>query len=406
MNFILQNARWLAATALLYFCSSFGQTFFISLFAGEIREAFNLSHGDWGFIYSGGTLASAIAMLCFGGYVDKYKISLNIKIVVISLSLICLAMTFVKQVWILPFIIFGLRFFGQGMLIHIPAVAIGKWYGKNKGKALSLSIMGFSIGEAILPVIFVSLFILIGWRNSWLVGTIILLITLPIIINLLSNERTPNSSQENIIDQVGMGSKHWERKEVLKHWVFWSVIIPFLIPPIFSTAFFFNMVHLTEIKSWSLITFTSLFPFYTGMSILTTLISGWILDKFGVEKILPFYLLPMALGLLVFSYSDTYMTAAIGFSFLGMTQGLAMMIGGTFWPVYYGTKNLGSVRSLSTSCMVFGTAIGPAVVGKLLDFSINYNLILLGMSFLAIIASVSLWFIMLKAPALLPNKKN
>lgn len=406
MNFILQNARWLAATALLYFCSSFGQTFFISLFAGEIREAFNLSHGDWGFIYSGGTLASAIAMLCFGGYVDKYKISLNIKIVVISLSLICLAMTFVKQVWILPFIIFGLRFFGQGMLIHIPAVAIGKWYGKNKGKALSLSIMGFSIGEAILPVIFVSLFILIGWRNSWLVGTIILLITLPIIINLLSNERIPNSSQENIIDQVGMGSKHWKRKEVLKHWVFWSVIIPFLIPPIFSTAFFFNMVHLTEIKSWSLITFTSLFPFYTGMSILTTLISGWILDKFGVEKILPFYLLPMALGLLVFSYSDTYMTAAIGFSFLGMTQGLAMMIGGTFWPVYYGTKNLGSVRSLSTSCMVFGTAIGPAVVGKLLDFSINYNLILLGMSFLAIIASVCLWFIMLKAPALLPNKKN
>ena len=406
MNFILQNARWLAATALLYFCSSFGQTFFISLFAGEIREAFNLSHGDWGFIYSGGTLASAMAMLCFGGYVDKYKISLNIKIVVISLSLICLAMTFVKQVWILPFIIFGLRFFGQGMLIHIPAVAIGKWYGKNKGKALSLSIMGFSIGEAILPVIFVCLFILIGWRNSWLVGTIILFITLPIIINLLSNERIPNSSQENIIDQVGMGSKHWKRKEVLKHWVFWSVIIPFLIPPIFSTAFFFNMVHLTEIKNWSLITFTSLFPFYTGMSILTTLISGWILDKFGVEKILPFYLLPMALGLLVFSYSDTYMTAAIGFSFLGMTQGLAMMIGGTFWPVYYGTKNLGSVRSLSTSCMVFGTAIGPAVVGKLLDFSINYNLILLGMSFLAIIASVSLWFIMLKAPALLPNKKN
>jgi MFS family permease len=406
MNFILQNARWLAATALLYFCSCFGQTFFISLFAGEIRETFNLSHGDWGFIYSGGTLASAIAMLCFGGYIDKYKISLNIKIVVISLSLICLSMTFINQVWILPFIIFGLRFFGQGMLIHIPAVAIGKWYGKNKGKALSLSIMGFSIGEAILPIIFVSLFILIGWRNSWLVGTIILLITLPIIINLLSNERTPNSSQENIIDQVGMESKHWERKEVLKHWVFWSVIIPFLIPPIFSTAFFFNMVHLTEIKNWSLITFTSLFPFYTGMSILTTLISGWILDKFGVEKILPFYLIPMAFGLLIFSYSDTYITAALGFCFLGMTQGLAMMIGGTFWPVYYGTKNLGSVRSLSTSSMVFGTAIGPAVVGKLLDFSINYNLILLGMSCLAIIASVSLWFIMLKAPALLPNKKN
>ena len=406
MNFLFQNARWLIATALLYFCSCFGQTFFISLFAGEIRQAFNLSHGEWGFIYSGGTLASAIAMLCFGGYVDKYKITLNIKIVIISLSLVCLTMTFVSLVWLLPLIIFGLRFFGQGMLIHIPAVAIGKWYGKNKGKALSLSIMGFSIGEAIFPVIFVSLFMLIGWRNSWLVGTVILLFILPIIITLLSNERVPNSKQENLSDQVGMGSKHWKRRDVLKNWVFWAVIIPFLIPPIFSTAFFFNMVHLTEVKNWSLITFTSLFPFYTGMSIITTLASGWMLDKFGVEKILPFYLIPMAAGLLIFSYSNTYLTAAIGFSFLGMTQGLAMTIGGTFWPTYYGTKNLGSVRSLSTSTMVFGTAIGPAVVGKLLDIDVNYNFILLGMSVLAVIASLSLWITMLKAPQLLPSKQK
>ena len=231
MSFLFQNARWLTATGLLYFCSCFGQTFFISLFAGEIRQAFNLSHGDWGFIYSGGTLASAIAMLCFGGYIDKYKITMNIKIVIISLSLVCLAMTFVDLVWILPLIIFGLRFFGQGMLIHIPAVAIGKWYGKNKGKAISLSIMGFSIGEAIFPVIFVSLIMLIGWRNSWLVGTVILLLILPIIIKLLSNERTPNSKQEDLSDQVGMESKHWKRKDVLKNWVFWAVIIPFLIPP-------------------------------------------------------------------------------------------------------------------------------------------------------------------------------
>ena len=227
MNFLIQNARWLIATALLYFCSCFGQTFFISLFAGEIRSAFSLTHGDWGLIYSGGTLTSAIAMLCFGGLVDRYKITLNIKIVVVALSFLCLSMTFVNTIWILPVIIFGLRFFGQGMLIHIPAVAIGKWYGKNKGKALSISIMGFSLGEAIFPVIFVSLFIVLGWRNSWIIGMIILLLVLPIILRLLSNERVPNSRDENIANQYGMKNKHWTRKDVLKNWVFWAVIIPF-----------------------------------------------------------------------------------------------------------------------------------------------------------------------------------
>ena len=405
MNFLIQNARWLIATAFLYFCSCFGQTFFISLFAGEIRQTFDLSHGDWGFIYSGGTLASAIAMLIFGGYIDKYKITLNIKIVIISLSLLCLSMTFVSIIWLLPFIIFGLRFFGQGMLIHIPAVAIGKWYGKNKGKALSISIMGFSIGEAIFPVIFVSLFAIIGWRNSWIIGMIILLLILPIILNLLSNERIPNSKQEDITNQLGMSYKHWTRKEVLNNWVFWAVIVPFLIPPIFSTAFFFNMVHLTEVKNWSLISFTALFPFYTGMSILTTLSSGWMLDKFGVEKILPFYLIPMGLGLLIFSFSSTYINAMFGLACLGMTQGLAMTIGGTFWPTYYGTKNLGSVRSLSTSTMVFGTAIGPAVVGKLLDLNINYDIILFGMFIITIVASISLAITMTQAPKLLPQNK-
>jgi hypothetical protein len=54
--------------------------------------------------------------------------------------------------------------------------------------------------------------------------------------------------------------------------------------------------------------------------------------------------------------------------------------------------------------MVFGTAIGPAVVGKLLDFNINYDLILLGMSVLAIIASVSLAITMSQAPKILPQR--
>ncbi len=215
--------------------------------------------------------------------------------------------------------------------------------------------------------------------------------------------RDINDEVLNISNQLGMQNKHWTRKEALNHWVFWAVIVPFLIPPIFSTAFFFNMVHLTEIKDWSLISFTALFPFYTSMSIFTTLCSGWILDKFGVEKILPFYLLPMSLGLLIFSFGNTYLHAMIGLAFLGMTQGLAMTIGGTFWPNYYGTKNLGSVRSLSTSTMVFGTSLGPAIVGMLLDFGHNYNSILLGMCILAIFASISLAITMKHAPKLLSN---
>ena len=36
----------------LIFISSFGQTFFISLFSGQIKSEFNLSHGMFGIFYS------------------------------------------------------------------------------------------------------------------------------------------------------------------------------------------------------------------------------------------------------------------------------------------------------------------------------------------------------------------
>ena len=62
-GFLRDNALFLSSGALLTLISCFGQTFFISIFAGEIRAEFGLSHGEWGAAYSTGTLASAIVMV-------------------------------------------------------------------------------------------------------------------------------------------------------------------------------------------------------------------------------------------------------------------------------------------------------------------------------------------------------
>ncbi len=400
IEFIRYNARWLLACILMYFSSCFGQTFFISLYASEIRSVFNLSHGEWGSIYALGTLLSALAMLLLGGIVDKIHLKKITIYIFALLSILCIFMTFNYSIWLLPVIIFGLRFCGQGMLFHIPAVAIGRWFGKNKGKATSISVIGFSIGEATFPIIFAFIITIAGWRISWLFAVLILIIVLPILIKLLNKDRAPKSNEEKKFDQVGLENKHWSRNEVLRHWLFWSVAIPLLVTPIFSTAFFFYQIHLIEIKKWSMVSYFAIFPFYTIASVSALLLSGWLIDKFGVSKILPFFLIPMAIGLMLFSFGDSYYIVFIGFIFLGTTQGTAMTIGGTFWPNYFGTKNLGSIRSLSTSSMVFGTALGPFIVGQILDYGISYNFILLTMGLLAVTSSISLFITMSKVPNL------
>ena len=60
--------HFLGFGVLLCASASFGQTWFISLFGGEIRAAFSLSHGDFGAIYSAATLASGVSLVWVDGF--------------------------------------------------------------------------------------------------------------------------------------------------------------------------------------------------------------------------------------------------------------------------------------------------------------------------------------------------
>ena len=73
-QFIRMNVPWLVAAGLLTFSSSYGQTYFISLFAGEIMDEFDLSDGAWGGIYTAGTTISAIVMIWAGALTDKFRV--------------------------------------------------------------------------------------------------------------------------------------------------------------------------------------------------------------------------------------------------------------------------------------------------------------------------------------------
>src|SRR6056297_2027298 len=92
LAFLRSNAPWLSAGVLLTFTSSFGQTFFISVFSGEIRAEFGLSHGAWGAIYAAGTFASAVAMLWAGQMTDVFRVRALCLVVLPFFAMACLAM--------------------------------------------------------------------------------------------------------------------------------------------------------------------------------------------------------------------------------------------------------------------------------------------------------------------------
>ncbi|MDA8699638.1 MFS transporter [Amylibacter sp.] len=386
-QFILKNSRWLAAGTLLTFMSSFGQTYFISIFSGEIRNTFNLSHGDWGLIYGFGTFASAIVMIWAGGLTDIMRVRKLGPMVLCALSTSCLFMAFNPVVALLPVVIFCLRLTGQGMSTHIAAVAMSRWFVNNRGKALSISNLGFSFGEALIPLFLVSALIYFSWQKIWIIAALITLFSIPILIWLLRQERSPQSIDAE--DQSwGMNKLHWTRKKTISHPLFWFMMPAVIGQSAFNTAFFFQQVHFSEIKGWEHLSLVSMFPIYTGVAICMMILSGILLDKFGTAKLIPYFQLPMIIAFILFAFGETLYSALLGFIFLGITSGANTTLPNAFWAEFFGTKHLGSIKAAAAAAMVLGSAIGPALTGILLDFDISLNLQYVGISTFFIISSL------------------
>ena len=389
-NFILNNLRWLIAGMLLTFLSSFGQTYFISIFSGEIRETFNLSHGDWGAIYGFGTFASAVVMIWAGGLTDVMRVRKLGPIILLALAMSCIFMSINPLVILLPIVIFCLRLTGQGMSTHIAAVAMSRWFVSNRGKALSISNLGFSFGEALIPLFLVSALIYFSWQKIWILAALVTLLSIPILIWLLRQERSPQSIDAE--DQsLGMNKLHWTRKQTISHPLFWFMMPAVIGQSAFNTAFFFQQVHFSEIKGWEHLNLVSMFPVYTGVAICMMILSGILLDKLGTAKLIPYFQLPMIIAFILFAFGETLYSALLGFIFLGITSGANTTLPNAFWAEFFGTKHLGSIKAAAAAAMVLGSAIGPALTGILLDFDISLNFQYVGISTFFVLSSLFMW---------------
>lgn len=390
LGFLNKNARWLAAGGLLTFLSSFGQTYFISLFAGEIRAEFGLSHGEWGGIYSLGTTASAIVMIWAGAQADVFRVRILGPIVLIGLALACFGMAFNPLAWALPVVIFALRFFGQGMISHLAVVAMARWFVATRGRALAIATMGFAAGEAVLPIIFVALMAIVDWHLLWMVSAVVCIGGVPVLLLLLRRERTPQSMAESH-SSTGMNGRQWTRRQTLMHPLFWFMIPAMLGPSAFNTAFFFHQVHFAEIKGWSHVEFVAFFPLYTVIAVIAMVGSGWALDRLGTARLMPFFQSPMVISFLVFSASDGLLGMTIGFIFLAITSGANSTLPAAFWAEFYGTAHIGAIKAMAAAVMVLGSAIGPGITGYMIDFGIGLEHQFIGIAIYFLFASLMMY---------------
>ncbi|MEE2877606.1 MAG: MFS transporter [Pseudomonadota bacterium] len=392
LTFLKANARWIAGGFLLTFFSSFGQTFFIGLSGEELRAKFDLSDGEFGLTYMLATLGSAATLPFLGRTLDHMPGRKVALFVIPLLAVACLLISYAPSVIIMIAALYMLRLFGQGMMTHTALTEIGRWFAAGRGRATSLVVPGHQTGEALLPVTFTLIAAAFGWQAAWIGAAIVLVIfALPVIQLLWQVERTPKSAAPD--DPPERTARDWTLKETLRDPNFYLLLIGVLAPPFIGTTVFFHQDYMVELRGYSPYAFASAFPLMAVTTVTFSLICGGLVDRFGASRLLPYFLLPLAVA----SVAAGLLTQVWGvYAFMilmGVSYGFTSTLLGALWPEVYGIKHLGSIRSVIVAAMVFSTALGPGLTGALIDFGIGLPVQLLWMSGWCLIACAVLWLI-------------
>ena len=169
-----------------------------------------------------------------------------------------------------------------------------------------------------------------------------------------------------------------------------------LAMPWIATGTFVYQSFILESKNWGPYVIAQSFMAYSVLSVLTLFLTGFLIDKFTSRKILIYMNIPLLLSVFVIIYFNNPISSFIFLGLIGISNGLANVLGSSTWAEIYGVKYIGSIKALTTGLMVFATAFGTAFFGLLIDRGFSIRQIAFVSGIYILFSLISLFFIRTK----------
>ena len=384
IKFFMGNKRLISFGFILTFFSSFGQTFLLSLYVPKIINSFQLTNSYFGGLYAIATVASSFILAYVGKLIDSADLRLYTFYSALLLLVSSLILAFSFSIAMVFFGLLGLRLAGQGLLSHISNTSISKFFDKTRGKALSITSLGYSAGEGFFPILMSFIIGYAGWRNSLIINSLIVaFVLIPFIWFALEKIKEQDSQIEK-----SKSKYNFSRSILFTDKNFYLIALNSIVLPFLVTGLFFYQSSLADFKNWTIewLSFSFL-GFAVGRTI-ASLLSGKIIDKYSAQKLLPLYLIPFLVALLTLLFFDHIYVALVYLTFTGISVGFGSTIKTAVIAEIYGVQALGGIRSMFATIMVLGTALSPLLFGFLIDNGYNFSHIVFGGIVLVIIASL------------------
>lgn len=373
-GFVMSNKRLLNFGFLFNFFSSFGQTFFISLFVPYFIDSIRISNGVFGSVYAVVTVISAFLISAVGKYIDQMPLKKYGLLVFSGLLVSVIILSQARSFAVLVVGLFLVRWFGQGLMTHTSTTGIAKYFDEHRGKALGFTALGHPAGQFILPLLVVPLISLTTWRLSLIIiAAMAFVLVIPSLRAI-----TPVTGAKT--GQGAAGNSGDNKINYFADSRFWIIAVNSFLVPFICTAIFLYQYLIGQQKSWEPSWVAFSFAFYAVFSALSLIFSGNLVDRFSGRKLFPLYLLPTFFAMLLFVFTDNRWIFPAFYALLGISSGLGSTIKTAVQVEVYGAGNLGKIRSYFSTLLVLSTALGPPVFGYFIDHRFSFNSIMFVLS--------------------------
>jgi sugar phosphate permease len=307
----------------------------------------------------------------------------------------------------------------QGLIKAGASPAVGKWFRRYRGRAVSLVFFAGSAGILVMAPIVQMVISAWGWRAAWWVlGSVMLVVgvvpsalvvrrqpeDMGLAVDGATTEKPPPirtqalSANDQVSPQVSPEEEaQWALGQVVRTPAFWLLMVSLLISSTASSGVGLHLIpHLNQqgLVGGPAVAVISVM---SASGAASTLALGFISERIPPRRLMVLVTLMPAISMTVLILADSPAEAYLFALIQGVATTGVNILSPLVWASFYGRSSLGSIYGVSRASQVVGFAAGALISGVIFDATGSYQDAFVLFGFIAVASS--LLVLMARQPA-------
>ena len=361
----------------------------LSVFVNPIHEDMGWSHFEISAAFTAGSLFGSLLSSIVGGQLDRYgaRAAVVVAGMIVTGALVGLAV--MQEVWQF----WGL--FGVGRtaaLVGInlgTSVAVGNWFVRKRGRAISFLGIGLRSGQALMPVVLITpIIIAYSWRHAYMVLAVVTFVLIVVPAWLFIRRRpedfgllpdgdapdvapTATGDSRPVVQDV---EESFTLQEARKTMAFWLITIAVMMVVFAQTSVNLHAVASVIDRGVSESLSGAFVFIIMGTAALSAYGWGALMDRIHVRWVTAVATIFSGAAMVVIIFADN-LPLAITFAVLfGLGTGGWTLAQTLLFANYFGRRHLGAIRGLSQVLSGPLGAAGPFLAGGIRTYTGSYEL--------------------------------